>query len=426
MRPARALFPLLTVAAAGVGVASGQFTTSTVPVPDLAPRHSDAATLAAREHIETVRRIITRTIIQNTRRPSPTGDSNNDSNNDDNDDNEDENKDEDDDGQRTPIPTRDSTTPTSLPSPTSPTSTNDADQSQTQTSSGGLSAGAAAGITAAAVAGVAIIAAVVFLVWRRRQGGIRGAVVTADYPRGMGGGSGSGSRGMEENGGGAKSPIPPLPLPPPSQMMVGGGQDEYGDGDGYGYGYGEGVGYAARGVEEQDLGEGRSSGGSGGSEVAFRIPPAGTMPGEQPYGVPGGYPTPQQQQQQQRPQQLWLGGDLGEARPVSAFTVYPSPGPILPVSPMTPYRPESSILMSGQQPQSRIPSYYPDPGSPGPPAFLIPGGNRARAMSFSSVSHVGGGPRVAELVGSPPPPVPSMMVIVEGEPPIRSSHAEMP
>lgn len=30
MRPARALFPLLTVAAAGVGVVSGQFTTSTV------------------------------------------------------------------------------------------------------------------------------------------------------------------------------------------------------------------------------------------------------------------------------------------------------------------------------------------------------------------------------------------------------------
>jgi ABC-type uncharacterized transport system permease subunit len=31
MRPARALFPLLTVAAAGVGVVSGQFTTSTAP-----------------------------------------------------------------------------------------------------------------------------------------------------------------------------------------------------------------------------------------------------------------------------------------------------------------------------------------------------------------------------------------------------------
>jgi hypothetical protein len=31
MRPVQALFPLLTVAAAGVGVASGQFTTSTAP-----------------------------------------------------------------------------------------------------------------------------------------------------------------------------------------------------------------------------------------------------------------------------------------------------------------------------------------------------------------------------------------------------------
>jgi hypothetical protein len=182
-------------------------------------------------------------------------------------------------------------------------------------------------------------------------------------------------------------------------------------------------------VGEQDLGEGRSSGGSGGSEVLFRPPPAGTMPGNQAYGMPGGYPPPlppqQQQQQQQRPQ-LWLGGgDLGEPRPVSAFTVYPSPGPILPVSPMTPYRPESSILTSGQNPQARVSSYYPDPSSPGPPAFLIPGGNKARAMSFSSVSHVSGGPRVAELIGSPPPPRPSMMVIVEGEPSTRHSHADM-
>lgn len=217
-------------------------------------------------------------------------------------------------------------------------------------------------------------------------------------------------------------PLPPPPQPSSGPPPMAGVRESYGDGDGYGYGYGEGVGYAARGVEEQDLGEGR---GTGGSEVPFRPPPAGTMPGNQVYGMPqGGYPPPPQQQQQQRPQ-LWLGGDLGEPRPVSAFTVYPSPGPILPVSPMTPYRPESSILTSGQHPQSRVSSYYPDPSSPGPPAFLIPGGNRARAMSFSSVSHVGGGPRTAELVGSPPPPIPSMMVIVEGEPSTRQSHAAM-
>jgi hypothetical protein len=85
---------------------------------------------------------------------------------------------------------------------------------------------------------------------------------------------------------------------------------------------------------------------------------------------------------------------------------------------MTPYRPDSSILMAGQQPPSRVPSYYPDPGSPDLPTFLIPGGNRVRAMSFSSMSHVGGVPRVPELVGSPPPrAVPSMMVVVEGQSP---------
>jgi hypothetical protein len=123
----------------------------------------------------------------------------------------------------------------------------------------------------------------------------------------------------------------------------------------------------------------------------------------------------------------WLGGgDLGEARPVSAFTTaYPSPGqPVLPVSPMTPYRPESSIMAAyQQQPQSRVSSYYPDVGgSPDLPTYMIPGGNRSRAMSFSSVSNVGGGPRVAEFIGSPPPPVPSIAVVVEGQSPGRQSH----
>ncbi|KAG7286459.1 hypothetical protein NEMBOFW57_008770 [Staphylotrichum longicolle] len=136
------------------------------------------------------------------------------------------------------------------------------------------------------------------------------------------------------------------------------------------------------------------------------------MPGEPGFEQQDGYPSPGQ----------WLGGDLGEARPVSAFTTaYPSPGqPVLPVSPMTPYRPESSIMAAyQQQPHSRVSSYYPDIGSPDLPTYMIPGGNKSRAMSFSSVSNVGGGPHVAELVGSPPPPVPSIAVVVEG----RSSQA---
>ena len=174
--------------------------------------------------------------------------------------------------------------------------------------------------------------------------------------------------------------------------------------------------------EGGDLGEGGNRGDGGG--VVFKIPPAGTMPGKAGFEYPVGEEGYEQPQQQQH----WLGGgDLGEARPVSAFTAIPSPGqPTLPVSPMTPYRPDSSILGAYQQrtpqPQSRVSSYYPDAGSPDLPTYMIPGGDRTRAMSFSSVSNVGGGPRVAEFVGSPPPPVPSMLVVVEGQPPSRRSR----
>ncbi|KAK4033295.1 hypothetical protein C8A01DRAFT_40238 [Parachaetomium inaequale] len=421
MRPARAVFSLLTVAAAGVGVASAQFTTSRTPAPDLAPRNSDAATLAVRQDMETVRKVVTRTVIQNsrtntsTRRRSSSTSTRNNNNDDD-----------------------DATTKQPTPSPSPPPTTTDGDDS-TKTSqpenetqqppaaagTTGLSAGAAAGITAAAVACAAILAAVAFLFWRRRQGGIRGAVVTGDYPRGMAGGSmdtgtsmGTGMEGGE--GGGEEKMPPPVPVPVPPPVW---GQGGVGYGDGYADGYPqEGGEYNAGVVEERDLGEAASNAsrsGSGSETGGFRIPPAGTMPGELGFAYPGEYPPPPPPPPpQQQQQQLWLGGDLGEARPVSAFTAYPSPGPVLPVSPMTPYRPDSSILMAGQQPPSRVPSYYPDPGSPDLPTFLIPGGNRVRAMSFSSMSHVGGGPRVAELVGSPPPrAVPSMMVIVEGQSP---------
>ena len=146
------------------------------------------------------------------------------------------------------------------------------------------------------------------------------------------------------------------------------------------------------------------------------------MPGE------AGFEYPEEGYEQPPGQQHWLGGgDLGEARPVSAFTAIASPGqPTLPVSPMTPYRPDSSILgayhQQTPQPQSRVSSYYPDASSPELPRYMIPGGDRTRAMSFSSVSNVGGGPRMAELVGSPPPPVPSMLVVVEGQPSSRRSR----
>jgi hypothetical protein len=197
--------------------------------------------------------------------------------------------------------------------------------------------------------------------------------VTADYPAGM-----------------ASSSDPRLPPPSPDEQRTGAaifdksdpfypGMDDDGDGDDS----------------------------SGGGSSHYMIPPAGTMPGDARYD---------QYQQQQ-----WAS----DTRHVSALTAYPSPGqPILPVSPLTPYYP-NPYPDQPQQQQRRVSSYYgngdeavmasPGMGSPEMPmpAFLIPGGNKSRAMSFSSVSQVGGGPRTAEFVGSRQG-VPSIMVVVEG------------
>lgn len=52
----------------------------------------------------------------------------------------------------------------------------------TTTQSKGLSAGAAAGIAVGAVLGALAIAGAAFFFWRRRRGGVRGAIVTADRP----------------------------------------------------------------------------------------------------------------------------------------------------------------------------------------------------------------------------------------------------
>jgi hypothetical protein len=286
---------------------------------------------------------------------------------------------------------------------------------------------------------------VAFLFWRRRQGGIRGAVVTGDYPR-----------GMENNGGGEpKLSSGPGPNHP--------GMEEYG----LRGGGGRGGSAASR----------RSNSGGSGSTL-FHIPPAGTMPGQPGFenvgerppppagtmpGEPGfgEYPTTpgaggeyhhsphdhHHHSHHNHPQ--YPGGDLGVHRPVSAFTAYPSPNQsVFPVSPMTPWRPDSSILQHlppRPQSHSRALSYHPRGsgvggvgtgtgmgmmGSPDPPPpfFLVPGGDRARAMSFSGV---GGGPgHMAELVGSPPlpRPTPSFAVVVEEhEPgPARGGQAELP
>ncbi|KAK4248079.1 hypothetical protein C7999DRAFT_13945 [Corynascus novoguineensis] len=458
MRPATALLPLLTAAAAGVGVTSGVPATSKTaavsclssrssflyrklltrfPKPDLASRNSDAAALAAQLQVKREQHFTTVAVSEGgdastADRPAPTDNSDDDNNDvvdddddDDNDndndndnnksnsqenDNEDANNAEQNKEEENPQPSEtpsiaadESSNIISVPTDTDTTTTsknppvhNDEDGQEKQGT--GLSAGTAAGIAAGAVACVAILAAAAFLLWRRRQGGIRGAVITADYPQGL------------EN---MESQEPKLPHAPPPALEGGSGNGYRGTAGKY---------YPPPWVEEQDLGEGAGRNGRGSNQGGFIIPPAGTMPGDPRFEVRAEYPL----QQHQYRQPSWLGGDLGEARPVSALTTCPSPGPALPVSPMTPYRPDSSIfLTAGQRPPSshpRVSSYYPGRTNSDLPTFLIPGGNRARAMSFSSVAYVGERPRVPELVGSPLPSVPSMIVVVEGQSPTRRSH----
>ena len=452
MKPVDSLLALLTIAAAGVGVASAQFVTSTrttavslpllshsppasrlnphtVKVPALALRNSDAATLLnARQDRQTVHETITRTVrgggsrtstraAQSTSRISNDDDDEDDNNNDDKPSTTRlENPSTTDESDSSSSPTSSETT-TELSSPPSQSP----EHQQSTQPKGGLSAGAAAGIAAGAVALLAIISAVAFLLWRRRQGGIRGAVVTADYPAGMARSGGGGVGGGEELPKLSSSASPSMErsmemgMASPGAVGAGMGKDDP----------------FYPGMEDVDLEGGSNSGGSGSGggvgSTAFMIPPAGTGPGD-----PGYDQYYQQQQQQQQTQ--WA--TAGDPRPVSAFTAYPSPGqPVLPVSPLTPYFPDQS--------QRHVSSYYgPGPNSvpgresmggaamgssPRMPNYLIPGGNKSRAMSFSSVSRVGGGAHVAELVGSPPPAIPSVYVVVEGQPPTRRSHtAELP
>lgn len=119
------------------------------------------------------------------------------------------------------------------------------------------------------------------------------------------------------------------------------------------------------------------------------------------------------------------------ARPVSAYLQgYPSPGnpPILPVSPLSTYYPDRQS--SGPVPHPPpISPYYPgandpvaqQPPQPSPdlPRFMIPGGNKSRAMSYSSQyagSAVGG---FEDGSNAPPPPVPAMPVMDnDGEQPL--------
>ncbi|CAP66475.1 uncharacterized protein PODANS_4_3519 [Podospora anserina S mat+] len=318
----------------------------------------------------------------------------------------------------------------------------------------GLSPGTAAGIAAGAVAAVALIALIIFLLWRKKKGGIRGAVVTADYPDTM---------NMVDNTKPQQYPEPTLPGDLSSRNGSATNDDPFFHKDEYAF--------AAAGARRQSsfspsqvgVAVGGSPGGQGQGQYwgyqregqqqyGAYLPPLPTQE-QQKFAMVGSPGQEQQQQQQQhiafaqtspgQPQQQFAyapnqgyyqqqqqqyipssqGGDLGAHgvpyRPVSAFTAYPSPGhPILPVSPLTPHR--QSLGMASQaspyypphpsQP-SRPPQGPENVASPNLPNFMIPGGIKSRAMSFSASQPQYEGEARQEWA-APPPPVPAMPTAV--------------
>ncbi|KAK4199270.1 hypothetical protein QBC40DRAFT_203115 [Triangularia verruculosa] len=313
---------------------------------------------------------------------------------------------------------------------------------------GGLSPGTAAGIAAGAVAGVAIIGLIAFLLWRRKKGGIRGAVVTADYPDTMNMVDAKGNQYPEPtlpnlDGSGRNGSLTNDPFFP-------GAKDEFG------FVPAGGMARRQSSFSPSQVGMAMTSPGQQQQYGAYQPPPQDEQqfvfvgqqmvsPGQQQQqqfdftqASPG---QPQQQfayapaqahlaanQQYYQQQQQQFGGDVNASsavpyRPVSAVTAYPSPGhPILPVSPLTPHR--QSIGM-GSQPSPYYPPHpsqppHPPQGaenvvSPNLPNFMIPGGNRTRAMSFSAATaqYEGGGSVGGEGVAfPPPPPVPTMPAAV--------------
>ncbi|KAK0702934.1 hypothetical protein B0T21DRAFT_109377 [Apiosordaria backusii] len=267
----------------------------------------------------------------------------------------------------------------------------------------GLSPGTAAGIAAGAVAGVALIGLLIFFLWRKKQGGIRGAVVTADYPDTM---------NMVDTKG-QQYPEPTLP-----DVSRNGSLND----DPYFAGVKDEFAFAVAGpttrrqssFSPSQVGMAMSSPPQ--QYGAYRPPPQDQQqsaftqqqtaspsqqqqqfaftqtsspgqPQQQFAYVPAQPHLSSNQQYYQQQQQFMLppqGGDFGAGtvpyRPVSAFTAYPSPGhPILPVSPLTPHR--QSIGM-GPQPS---PYYPPHPSQP-PQPLQPPRGRRIWRARICRVS----------------------------------------
>ncbi|KAK4225744.1 hypothetical protein QBC38DRAFT_253099 [Podospora fimiseda] len=322
--------------------------------------------------------------------------------------------------------------------PAEPSEDDDPSKSESE-SSGGIPAGTAAGIAAGAVAGLALIGLIIFFIYRKKQGPIRGAVVTADYPddmmmveKDMNGGGGdapslpdiAGLEGQHTSWGAAA-------IVPGGQAYTASPQQQ------------QQPGYISPPPQQQQFapqpGGQAYTTSSPSHQPGYISPPERKLTAE---GLPVGMAmsageyhsyNPQRSQPQTQPvSPLEERRRASSARPVSAYLQgYPSPGnpPILPVSPMSTYYPDrqSSVpplpLPTPQGP-AQISAYYPGANNPplaesSPshlPQFMIPGGTRSGVMSYSSQYTSGGG-----IVddGVPAPPFPSMPVMENaGEPPL--------
>ena len=384
--PASTLLALLTVVAAGVGVASAQFTTSATTRAVGADNAGVTRLGAARGNVRTV---VHTTIARMVRPPGSRADAGPGS----------APSVEGDGGEegdekmttmttipRSPIPILSSaattTTISQSQSQSQSIAASNSPQADTLTvarspateddkpSSGGLSAGAAAGLTAGAAAGVALVAMLGFLVWRRRQGGIRGAVVAADYPPGM-------DVGMYMDVDGSEPKFPCSSTGTQVDLI-----GEKGGGIGITVSIGKDDPFYPSPDTAADIN--MDSPGAGATEargihppISMILPPAGTMPGEPEFPE---YLVPVNNDEY---------GDVEAVRPVSALTADPSPPqPAMPVSPQTPHAYPDQHSAAAQGPATtRTTLTVEEILRPDLPTYMIPGGDRSRVLRFASRSH---------------------------------------
>ncbi|KAK4187419.1 hypothetical protein QBC35DRAFT_532554 [Podospora australis] len=280
---------------------------------------------------------------------------------------------------------------TESPTPTESTPT----EQQPATGRGGnsISAGTAAGIAAGAVGGLAILGLVLFLLWRKRQGGIRGAVVTADYPDTMG--------MVDNNNNNNNQPPPSGPSTDRSLSLP--REDSY---------------FASDGVSPAAMPMMNNSRSSFFPDQQY---PALASPGRWENSQQRSMSMSQYYQANNNNKTLTLpspaAAAFGQVSPMSTNTFYRHSS----LPQVSPYYPGAE---RGEAPPPRLQGGERDSAlsSPSLPQFMIPGGaangTRSRTMSYTSVSQyssatgdMGLGTLTADDPLHQPPPVPPLPLI---------------